>query len=207
MKHNLINELRNNKTFRLEAILTFVLLLLFLILFSKFLNFVENRPGFAFDDPLLKLFSPVNITWLIFSMIYGGIIFAVFILFNEPERFLSALKSYVILLILRMISMYLLPLNPPADMILLKDPFVETFASSGQVLTKDLFFSGHTSLMFLIFLIVNKKYQKYIFLIATIVVGFCVLAQHVHYTVDVAAAPVFAYASYKAALWINSKIL
>jgi membrane-associated phospholipid phosphatase len=90
-------------------------------------------------------------------------------------------------------------------MILLNDPFVQFFGS-GDVLTKDLFFSGHTATLFLLFLISEKKYLKIIFLLCTILVGIAVLLQHVHYTIDVLAAPFFAYASYKLAAVINEKI-
>jgi len=42
-----------------------------------------------------------------------------------------------------------------------------------------------------------------IFLITTILVGLAVIFQHVHYTVDVVAAPFFSYASYKIVLGIK----
>ncbi len=96
----------------------------------------------------------------------------------------------------RILSMFLLPLEPPEKMILLKDPFVEFFGS-GQTLTKDLFFSGHTATLLILFLVTEKKIIKIIFFVSTIVVAICVLIQHVHYTIDVFAAVFFTYACYK----------
>jgi membrane-associated phospholipid phosphatase len=100
--------------------------------------------------------------------------------------------------------MYLVPLNPPADMILLNDPFVQFFAT-GQPLTKDLFFSGHTATIFLFYLVSEKKLFRAFFLIATVLVGTSVLLQHVHYSIDVASAPFFAYISYRLIYLLHSK--
>jgi len=47
--------------------------------------------------------------------------------------------------------MYSAPLDAPERLILLNDPFVQ-FIGSGEALTKDLFFSGHTATLFLLFL-------------------------------------------------------
>jgi membrane-associated phospholipid phosphatase len=63
-------------------------------------------------------------------------------------------------------------------------------------MTKDLFFSGHTATVFLLFLNSQTKLWKNVFLTLTILVGFCVLIQHVHYTVDVIAAPFFGYGAF-----------
>ena len=92
--------------------------------------------------------------------------------------------------------MYVTPLEAPDNMLSLNDPLVQFFGT-GNILTKDLFFSGHTATLFLFFLIADKKYLKVIFLIFTSIVALAVLLQHVHYTVDVVAAPVFAYVSYR----------
>jgi len=71
----------------------------------------------------------------------------------------------------------------------------------GKFLTKDLFFSGHTSIQFLSFLCLQKKSDKVLALISTILVASLVLVQHVHYTIDVLAAPLFTWLSYKAGKW------
>jgi membrane-associated phospholipid phosphatase len=91
------------------------------------------------------------------------------------------------------------PFNPPAGMIPLRDPFVEFFGTS-MLLTKDLFFSGHTALLFLFFLMERTKLLKIIFLSSAVIVGICLLVQHVHYTIDIFAAPFFAFTSFKIVL-------
>jgi len=105
-----------------------------------------------------------------------------------------------------MVVMFVTPFNPPADSIILNDPFVQLFGS-GEILTKDLFFSGHTATLFLLYLIADKKYLKFTYLIFTIIVGLAVLLQHVHYTIDVIAAPFFSYTSFRLVKIFKNKII
>ena len=189
-----------------ELVLTILFLAVILYIFPKFLIYVEERQGVTLADPILELFNPIDLTWLTFGLIYISLIVAIYSFAAKPEVLLLALQSYSILVIFRMMVMYSAPLNAPEKLILLNDPFVQFFGS-GEVLTKDLFFSGHTATLFLLFLISDKKYLKIIFLISSILVGIAVLLQHVHYTIDVLAAPFFAYSSYKIAAVINERIM
>jgi len=189
---------------RKELILTVIFLAVILYIFPNFLTYVEERQGVTLADPILELFNPIDLTWLTFGLIYISLIVAIYSFAAKPEILLIALQSYSLLVIFRMMVMYSAPLDAPERMILLNDPFVQFFGS-GKVLTKDLFFSGHTATLFLLFLISDKKYLKIIFLICTVLVGIAVLLQHVHYTIDVLAAPFFAYVSYKIAAFINEQ--
>lgn len=194
LKENWINQLKNRKfRYYFSAVVFFLITLL--IIFPRFLLFIESRQGVMFTDPVSGFLPPVDLTWLIFTLIYCSLIFGLIQLAKQPEYFLIAVNSYSILLITRMAAMYLLPLEPPAAMIALNDPFVETFGS-GQLLTKDLFFSGHTATIFLLYLNSKTKLGRCILLSSSILVATSVLFQHVHYSIDVFAAPFFAYISY-----------
>jgi len=192
---------RHNKK---ELLFTLILLAAVLLGFTRFLNFVELRAGFSFNDPLLNLFTPIDFTWVIFGLIYAGLIIAIFFFIKDPYLLLTALQSYLVLVIFRSAAMYLLPLNPPADMIPLNDLFVQIFGS-GEILTKDLFFSGHTATLFLLFIVANKRILKVIFLSFAVIVGISVILQHVHYSIDVFTAPFFSYSSVKFAAYIKKR--
>ncbi len=181
---------------KIKLILSLILLAIVLSALANFVNYAESRKGVILPDPILKLFDPVDLTWVIFCLIYISLILAVITLLKSPQRFLFAIQLYSLMAFVRIIAMYLLPLEPPDNMILLKDPFVEFFGS-GQILTKDLFFSGHTATLYILFLVSENKFTKTLFLISTIAVAICVLLQHVHYTIDVFAAIFFTYACYK----------
>lgn len=194
----------SNKKNRIELIISLILLTITLTGLANFVNYIEIRTGFILSDPILNLFNPIDLTWITFGLIYLSLIFAIVTLLKNPQRFLFALQLYTSMTVVRMIAMFLLPLEPPEKMILLKDPFVEFFGT-GQTLTKDLFFSGHTATLFILFLVSEHKTIKIIFLVITIIVAFCVLLQHVHYTIDVFAAILFTYACYKFLLDLKIK--
>ncbi len=201
LKLNWKNYFRINRN-RNFFISTLIFVSLILFFFTNFLQFVENREGFSFRDPILVLFNPIDLTWLIFAMIYSGLIFALISLFKSPRILSTALLTYGIMVLIRIISMYSLPLNPPENMIALEDPFVEFFGG-GKTLTKDLFFSGHTATSFIFYLTSVNKKIKMLFLILTVIMGISVLLMHVHYTVDVVVAPLASFTSYR----ISKKII
>ena len=178
--------------FKRKFILSVLIIAVVLFILTQFLQYNEKREGFAFDDPFLILFDPINLTWITFTLIYAALLTAIIYLLKHPDYLLIAIQTYTLTVIIRMIVMYSLPLNPPESMIPLIDPFVEFFGG-GETLRKDLFFSGHTSTMFILYLTAKNKRVKVIFLAATLLVALAVVLQHVHYTVDVLAAPFFAF--------------
>jgi len=186
-----VQEKRN----KIELTITLLLLVVVLISLTNFLNFVEARPGVVLSDPILNLFNPIDLTWLTFALIYISLVTAIITLIKNPKRLLFTIQLYTLMVIVRIAAMYLLPLEPPSTMIILNDPFVEIFGT-GQTLTKDLFFSGHTATLFILYLVSEKKSVKFIFLFCTIAVAVSVILQHIHYTIDVFAAVFFTYASY-----------
>ncbi len=181
---------------KIEIVITVFILVTILIIFSNFLSFIEQRHGVVLPDPILKFYNPIDLTWLIFGLIYISLGIAIISFATKPDLLFIAMQSYSLLLIFRMIVMYITPFEAPENMLSLSDPLVQFFGT-GNILTKDLFFSGHTATLFLFFLIADKKYLKVVFLVFTFIIALAVLLQHVHYTVDVVVAPVFAYASYR----------
>lgn len=186
----------SNKRSRIEFIITLILLAVLMLSFSKFLQFIEQREGVSLPDPLLKAFNPINLTWLTFTLIYLSIILFLFSVRKDPYKIMIALQAYGLMVIFRTIAMYLTPLEAPATLLMLNDPFVQLFGK-GEILTKDLFFSGHTGTLFLLFLLTKNKILKVIFLVFTVTVGIAVLLQHVHYSIDVFVAPFVAYGTFK----------
>jgi membrane-associated phospholipid phosphatase len=180
---------------------TFAFLVPVLFALTHFLDVVERRRGVTLPDPVLALFPAVNLTWVTFLIIYAGIIAGLAVLAQNPRRFLLVFQGYAVMALFRMAAMYLAPLEPPPGIIELRDPFIEFFGG-GKTLTRDLFFSGHTSTMFLLFLVIPGKWLRLLYACLTLLVGLCVVLQHVHYTVDVVAAPFFAYGAYSIVLGI-----
>jgi hypothetical protein len=184
-------------TLRVHLIATPVVLLVVLRTMAWFLVWVEHRPGARLADPLLVLLTPHDATWVVFGLLYVAILLALFDTSRDPRRLVIGVQAYTLMILARLVAMYVTPLDPPTDMIALRDPFVET-AASGTLLTRDLFFSGHTSTSFLMFLVVKNRRLQPVLLACAAGVAAGVLWQHVHYTVDVLVAPLFAFGSLRA---------
>ena len=193
-----------DRRFRLELFITIPLLVGALATLANFLNWVESRPGVVLNDPILRLFTPVDVNWLTFGLIYLSLVCGIVFLTGHPRAMLIAFQSYVLMVVVRIAAMYLMPLAPPPTPFPLLDPTVE-YLGTGRQLTQDLFFSGHTSTLFLLFLTAQGKVLRTIFLTCTIAVAACVILQHVHYTVDVLVAPFVAFSCYRIVLNLASR--
>jgi hypothetical protein len=143
--------------------------------------------------------TPYDFTWIVFSFIYGGLVLGLVALALSPLRLLVALQSYVVMVLVRVLAMYITPLEPPPGLIPLIDP-VAQYVGSGVVLTRDLFFSGHTATLALLAFAVADRSIKVFFSVCAAVVGVLLLWQHVHYTVDILCAPFFALGCYHVTL-------
>ena len=194
------------KSIQYQLLFSVVILAIALYFYSDFLNYVEAREGFSFNDPVLDLIDPINLTWLIFIAIYVSLFSGILILIRNPVRLVTAIQIYIFLILIRIVAMYSVPFDPPPGMISLNDPFVQFFGT-GKLLTKDLFFSGHTATLFLLYLVIDKKPFKRMFLLLTMIVAVSVVVQHVHYFIDVLAAPFFTYGCYIIVKRIREKFI
>jgi hypothetical protein len=185
-----------NPSFRRHLVVTVPILLLVLYLFSLFLDWVEMRAGVILPDPFVAALPAVDFTWPIFIVIYAGLVYGLVMLSSYPVKLLLALQSYLVLVCIRFVTMFVTPLDPPEGIIPLVDPFVQFFGS-GQVPTKDLFFSGHTSTLLLLAFASPGRMPRILFVLCALIVGILIVWQHVHYAIDVLVAPFVAYASHR----------
>lgn len=161
-----------------------------------FFQAIEQRNGALPADPLLHLLPRHNVATPVFVLMYGGVLVAVGWLTRHPQLFLRGLWGYAILLLLRMASIWLVPLLPPLDMVPMPDPFTATLFHTGAGITKDLFFSGHTATVAILALAVRGRWLRPALALVALLIGVLVLVQRVHYTYDVLAAPLFAVFAY-----------
>ncbi len=178
--------------FRKKVIVALVLNIAVLSSFPFFFQYIEKRNGIALNDFILNNISSLNVSIPLFIIIWTTALLMLIRALQQPEIFLTFLFAFLALSISRIITISLIPLNPPADLIPLIDPLSNAFYGASFV-TKDLFYSGHTGTQFLMFLCLRKKSDKILTAVSTICVGILVLLQHVHYTIDIIAAPLFAY--------------
>lgn len=199
------SEAWKDRSFRVEMLLTPAALVAVLAGLGRFLSWVERRPGIILPDPVLAAIPARDLTWITFALVYASILTTVVLLVPRPRRLLLGLQAYMVMMLLRVAVMSVTPLAAPPGMLALEDPFVQVLGT-GQVLTQDLFFSGHTSTTFLLVLFAPGRVARAFLLACTVAVAWCVLWQHVHYTVDVLAAPPFAFAAYALVSGVHSRV-
>jgi len=177
------------------------------MLFSVFMIWNESRQGTTWQDPVLASFRPINLSLPIGVLTNGGILIGFIYILSRPVTAVYFFYAALCIIFFRTLTLYFVPLNPPLTIIPLNDPILETTFYGGNVLLKDLFFSGHTANLLLVgFLAQERKLKICLVGIAT-VVGLCLVLQHVHYFADVVAAPFFAILAYKCAVWLGNHTL
>jgi len=197
-----------NKAYLYLWILLLFLVLVTLKLVCIFLIYNESRTsGVQLNDIVLQYLTAADVSTPLFAITWICILTTLPVALRTPKKSMIVFISILVMSIIRSLTLYLVPLQPPLDIIPLRDTFLECSFYDNKVMVRDLFFSGHTANLALLFFLVEIRWFKFILGVCTVIVGFLLLKQHVHYTIDVIAAPFFAYAAYKIALFLTSKIL
>lgn len=180
------------QAFRIKFILGMIILVVILIFIPHFFTHIETREGVVLNDRLLSYIPAKDVSIGIFVVLYGMIGLVLYRMSKNTIMCLTSLWAFIFLCMARMITITLVPLNPPDEIIHLADP-CSIFFYHSNVITKDLFFSGHTATAFLGALCMERKSDKTIAFLASGIIAVLLLIQHVHYTVDILAAPFFTW--------------
>jgi len=188
--------------FRRRVIAGLIIVISILSSFPVFFQHIERRHGILLNDLVLNMLTPHNVSLPLFIVIWSISGYSIFRAAQTPQMFLNFLWSFILLSVFRTVTITLVPLDPPAGLIPLVDPLSNFFYGKNFV-TKDLFFSGHTSTTFLLFLTIPGRSDKKLALVATFIVAILLLVQHVHYSIDILGGFIFGWISYKIATrWI-----
>ena len=196
-----------NRLFRIHLAGTLMGYMLFLRFGIQYISLFELRHGRILADPVLQSLPPHDFSVYIFFLIHTGIVITIFRLLPYPTKLLLGMQACLAILVMRTFSIYLFPLEPPPGMITLKDPFLSlVFGSASNVAVKDLFFSGHVATMCVLFYFSATDYWKAYVGIATAIVALLIAWQHVHYTIDIIAAPFFGFAICKVLSQLHERL-
>ena len=187
----------SNAHFRNRFLISVTVLFIILTGFASLLAYIETRQGHIFYDPILNFIKPRDVSDFIFFITYSAAIIGLIYAFLSPYKFLHLIQMYGALTLLRVITLFFIPLEPPTAIIPLRDTILTHTFYAGNEYLKDLFFSGHAATLFLFYFFTVNKVLKYTFLAAAIAVSIGVMVQHAHYSYDVIAAPIFAYIAYR----------
>jgi len=180
--------------FRKKVIIGVFLFASILLLLPNFFSKIEARSGVVLNDWLLQSLPSMDFSVVIFILVWATSLLTLARCIQQPAIFLMTLYFLIIITLFRIITISIIPLDPPNGLIILKDPITSlSYGGSSVFITKDLFFSGHTANLFMFYLCLQKKRDKLFALSTTLLVGLLVLVQHVHYSIDVIGAIVFTY--------------
>ena len=190
--------------FRIHAIAAWIAGMLLALSAPGFLGYIQTVPGTTLQDTLLNHIPAHDMSWYTFTLLYVLIILVVIQLAFQPVLLIKGLQAYILLNLMRACCIYFFPLEPDQNIIPLVDPIIDHFFYQKVVITKDLFFSGHVSAMTLLCLISPSAYTKKLAIVFTSLVAAFIIVQHVHYTIDIIAAPIAAWiAHYIVSLYLG----
>lgn len=194
------------KIFRTKLIIAAILLLFCAWLAPIVFQYAEQRTGVIISDIILDYLTPTDLSLAIFIIMDTLLIISIAVLLTKPDHFLIVLQAYVLLTLVRFLTILIVPLDAPESLVLLHDPITDRFFYGGTPITKDLFFSGHTSILVLMGFGVPFPRLKTLLFVGATVLGIMLLIQHAHYTIDVLAAPVFAWLAIRASKKIHNPV-
>jgi hypothetical protein len=186
----------NSRYKRYQMIIGSVIVFAIIYSLPFFFAHIQKRKGAVLNDWLLARIPPHDVSVLIFSLIGAMALLILIRAVNNPSIYITYCWTLIFVYSVRFVTLSLVALDPPPGMVPLVDP-LSSFFSGNTVITKDLFFSGHTATMIQIFLCLEKRTDKLIALIAAFAVACLLLVQHIHYTIDVLAAPMVVYPCYR----------
>jgi len=179
-------------SFRRYFLLNFLISLALYFATIHWVRLNSSRPGMVLDDPLYYFLSPRDFSPLIFFLTYSPVVIFLVYIAQYPLLLHRAFNSFVAVFMIRAICIHFIPLSPAPGIIVLNDPVTGALADESHVLN-DLFFSGHVGDLMTLFFICGSIYLRRYILLCAVLVGFLLVWQRVHYSVDIIAAPFFSY--------------
>jgi len=187
----------------LLIIVSLVLLIIALSIEIRAGNFVRYEvPAKEVGDLIISNIRPIDLTFIFvhyFSILFG--FYFIYPLFFRVKILAKAISQFSLLVLVRSIFICLTHLQTPSDAIRVNYFWIfDTFGFEN-----DMFFSGHTAIPFLGFLIYDG-WVRYLLLASSIIIGASALLMHRHYSIDVFAAFFITYAVFKLGEYISQII-
>lgn len=157
-------------------------------------TYVERRGTVPIPDLILDNIPTLDLDFFfIYGFTFIVLIFFLYPLLFNVKMLHVTISQFSLLVLIRSFFVSLTHLSMPVNAMIFTAPkFFEILDFKNA-----LFFSGHTAIPFLGFLLFRKEKIKIFFLFATMVMALTVLFMHVHYSIDVFAALFITYGSYK----------
>jgi membrane-associated phospholipid phosphatase len=178
----------------LVGALIFGLALVFQFYASAYSNRVLSN---AVPDLFLDNLPVVNLDIIMVEGALIAIVLSIILVLIKKSYFIFTLKAAAIFIATRAVFISLTHLGIYPGQINPDNGLFDRIYT-GLGLEAGFFFSGHTGLSFLMALIFwDKRLWRYIYIAIAIIFGVSVILAHVHYSIDVLAAPYMTYSIYR----------
>jgi hypothetical protein len=165
-------------------------------------EYLERPTSASVGDFILDNTSTIDLNLIIIEGALFAIVFGILYTLRRPRYILFTLKAIALFITIRALFISLTHVGFYPDHIY---PGLGLFDGLYLYLNFQLgfFFSGHAALPFLMALIfwANRR-VRIIFLLMSLVFGVAVLLTHIHYSIDVFAAPFMAYSIFHIAKYL-----
>jgi hypothetical protein len=199
-----VNQWKTEFTKHKKLILLSLLFLAIAVVFDYLAGiYVTKTSGVAAPDLLLDYIPTLDLDFIyIYGIIIVITILLLYPLFFKVREFHKVASQFSLLVMVRSTFTIFTHLETPAGAFKFNIPNIISVIS----FQNDLFFSGHTAIPFLGFLLFKESKIRYFFLAASIILGATVLLMHAHYSIDVFSAYFITYGTFKIGEWFFSKI-
>jgi hypothetical protein len=190
------------KEHRRSLYVAFLIMALSLI-FQYYAGAYSNHVATQYvGDLLLDHLPVVNLNFIIIEGALTAIFLSAILVLSKPRYITFTLKTIALFLAIRAVFVAVTHLGIyPGQVVPGPGFFDQLYLALG--LETGYFFSGHTGLPILMALIFwDEKLWRFLYLGASVVFGVSVLLAHVHYSIDVLAAPFMTYSIFKIAEYL-----
>jgi hypothetical protein len=183
---------------RVRSLLVALILLSLAIVFQFYASTYSERVSSNFvQDLLLDNLPIVNLNAIIVEGALVAIAGSIMLLFLKPHYLIFTLKAAAIFIATRAVFVAVTHLGIYPGQVVPSNGFFDSIYT-GLGLQAGYFFSGHTGLSFLMALVFwDERFWRFVYIALSVIFGISVLLAHIHYTIDVLAAPYMTYAIFK----------
>jgi membrane-associated phospholipid phosphatase len=180
---------------RIRSLLVALIFLGLAVVFQFYASAYSNRvPSNSVPDLLLGILPIVNLNFLIVEGALVAMAGTIVLLLFKPKYLIFTLKAAAIFIATRAVFVSVTHLGIYPGQIGPDPTGLFDHIYTGLGLEAGFFFSGHTGLTFLMGLIFwDDRFWRYVYMTLSLVFGISVLLAHVHYSIDVLAAPYITY--------------
>jgi hypothetical protein len=160
-------------------------------------NYTALHATTPVGDIFLDNIPVINLNPIIIEGALWAILFSCVLMLFRPRYILFILKTVTVFVVVRSFFMVITHVGIYPGQTVPGPGFFDHLYVVLNLQT-GYFFSAHTGLTFLMALIFwNEKFWRYIFICLSLLFGISVLLAHVHYSIDVFAAPFMTYGIFK----------